>query len=150
MIVQGRYEDKWPGVLPSPFVNAWLSIDDVLPEPQEVDFFIDTGTSSTALNRPDIDRLGINFDAIPGKARPAFGLGEAPCKFADARLWLPVGEPTDERVYLLYDIELALIYGKQLDIPPPSLLGRNILNQCVCTFDAAKGRVTLDHPELGA
>ena len=141
MALNGFYARHNPISPSAPRIRARLHLSQALsgvgPD-VEVVFLIDTGADSTSLLSPDITRLGIDFDAIAAPVEYANGVGgQARSKEVNATVSLSneVGE------FRHFDVQLRLLPDTG---GFPSLLGRDVLNQCRCTFDAVNGDVILE------
>ena len=109
----------------------------------ELDFLVDSGADTTALLPDDMEKLGILYRSIAGKQKTASGIGgAAKCKSLFALLAIDDDAVLGGKRQFEMDIDL---FARRRGLDRlPSLLGRDVLNQFVCTFDAARGRVTLE------
>ncbi len=142
MTISGHYRRDPKRNRPAlPFIKARITATDILPSPVEVSLLIDTGADGTALLWGDVERLGIDFDAINAPIEYGHGAGGATrCKSVEA-----VVELYDDSIgdFRPFKVRLGVLPDKTSDEPLPSLLGRDVLNDCLCTFNAVEGRVTL-------
>ena len=107
-----------------------------------IDLLVDTGASQTALLVNDLYRIGVDINEVPGRLGGTIGMSSrevARRKTVDARLMfvddeVPGGHrEMDTRIDLMPDTRPEM----------PSVLGRDILNQCECVFNSRIRTVNL-------
>lgn len=137
MAIDGYYKDDNP---PAPYVYAEVYLPD-LHLYGDVEFLVDTGADATSLMPDDMAMIRVDISRARGRYHKVDGVGgEAQYKTTKAVLRFQ-----DDDVFghfQEFEIDIHLTEGKagqQL----PSLLGRDILNECECTFDAVRERVVL-------
>lgn len=140
MAIRGRYTQGNP---PAPFVEARVYL---LSQRLafDLDFLIDTGADATMLSPGDVLKFGIDVDALRGQQRSYTGIGGSMQMVEeDARITF-YDEGADE----WQDVFITLLVAAAENAGPltrlPSILGRNILNDYLCTLDARQGSVTLE------
>lgn len=124
----------------SPFVYGRVVLPGVTPA-TEIQFLVDTGSTSTMLLPRDSRRMGINFDDLPGRIQGSVGIGgNAELK----RLPAIVMFRDPELGVYAYEVDLAVArpYPPIRDLP--SLLGRDILNRWDIHYSAPTGTLTFE------
>ncbi len=123
-----------------PFVYGRVMLPDIAPS-TEIQFLVDTGSTSTMLLPRDSMRMGIDFDALPGRIRGSVGIGgNAELKRMPALMLFR--EP--ERGVYVYEIELAVARPHPSIGDLPSLLGRDILNRWDMHYSAPTDSLTFE------
>ena len=131
------------GKPPAPFVGARVYL---LSQRLafDLDFLVDTGADATMLSPGDVLKFGIDVGALRGQERFYTGIGGSMRMVEeDARITFydeGAGEWRDVFTTLL----IAAVENAGTLTRLPSILGRNILNDYLCTLDARQNRVTLD------
>ena len=143
MAIEGYYlDDEDLDTPPAPYIRVQVAI--VIPHraPKDIDFLVDTGADATTLMPDDLSQLGINVDVIAGPMKMADGSGgESGYKEVEAHLRFR----DDLSLTYFQDFETTIhLSANPENHRLPSLLGRDILNRCQCTFDAARGKVVLE------
>ena len=140
MAIRGYWDTDEPS---APYIRSTLYVPG-LRLVAEVDFLVDTGADATSLHPYDVSRTGIDPSTLPGTLRTASGIG-GQMRYIEAGAF----------VYL-YDTEASdwhrfpVLLAVSADAPPdpsnriPSVLGRDVLNDCLCTFDSRRESVTLE------
>ena len=103
---------------------------------------MDTGADCTTLLPSDVGKMGIHMPSVKGRYKTMNGIGgqarykttEAVLRFHDIAILGGFRE---------FEIGIDLTASKT-DEHLPSLLGRDVLNQCRCTFDAVNESVALE------
>ena len=108
----------------------------------QVEFLVDTGADSTSLLPYDVGRMGIDLRAVEGGYRNADGVG-GKTRYKTTKAVLRFQDTAALSGSCEFEIDVDLI-AEEADDQLPSLLGRDILNRCRCTFDAASGSVVLE------
>ena len=134
------------GALVVPTVRAWVAIP-ALGTYGEVLFLADTGATSTILHPIDLSRTntpGPPYANAPVHTSGGVGSSVDYAKVRAHLYFLDTG--ILHRSLREFTIGLSLP-ATQADYkktePLPSLLGRDILDQCRCTFDYKRNRVSL-------
>lgn len=106
-----------------------------------IDLLVDTGSSQTALLASDLLRLGVDVDGVRARWRGTLGMGSgpAPHKTVNARLTFDDDEAPGG--YRAMETHIDLMPHTPISLP--SVLGRDILNQCACVFNHSTGAVEL-------
>lgn len=146
MTIRGYYRRSRDDQPPAPHASAWLAIPS-LEWVGEVEFLLDTGADATTLLPGAIDSLGINTTAVMSPVVRVHGAGGGvSCKSVEAVVSL-----LDAAIggFRGFPVNLVLIEGEPAQADGPheplsAVIGRDILNLCECTFNAATGRVTLE------
>ena len=107
----------------------------------EVEFLVDTGADATSLMPDDMAFMGVDISRVRGRYQRVGRVGgEARYKRTKAVLRLQDHDAFGHFQEFEIDIHLmAGSEGQQL----PSLLGRDILNECECTLDGVRERVAI-------
>ena len=108
----------------------------------EVEFLVDTGADGTSLLPYDLGRVGVDLRAVKGAYRSADGVG-GKVRYKTTKAILRFQDATTLGGFREFEIDLDLI-ADGTDEQLPSLLGRDVLNQCQCRFNAASGSVALE------
>ena len=145
MAIQGYYSaGSYP---PAPYVKAEVLVHETSLPPVQIEFLVDTGADSTTLLPFDWNRMGIpSLDSVVADyRRDATGIGGgARYKTVRATVRLRDEDSTDGvwDTYVYVDLieEIGDVDHDQL----PSLLGRDILNKCLCTFNGVERTVVLE------
>ena len=140
MPITGRYVQGNP---PAPHIGARvyllsqrLSFD--------LDFLLDTGADATMLSPGDVLKFGIDVNVLQGQLRFYTGIGGSMRTVEeDARITF-YDEDTGERRDVFTTLYIAAVENSGPLTRLPSILGRDILNEHLCTLDARAGRVTLE------
>ena len=152
MTIRGYYRrsERFPSPPPAPHINALVYIP-VLERTVAIEFLLDTGADVTSLLPQSVRTLGIALDSVKpleGTPERLEGVGGyASCKVVEAIVNLP--EDAGAAVFTRFRVNLVLIEGEPTQADGPheplsAVIGRDILNQCECTFNAATGHVTLE------
>ena len=110
----------------------------------DVMFLLDTGADHTTLHPYDMARLGIPIPGPSASSTSVGGIGgsvdytplDAALAFRGS--WLPRWYRTEIPVLIPTTLNDVMVTDGL-----PSILGRDILGMCRCTFDLRKGRITL-------
>ena len=128
---------------PAPYVSGSVYLPR-LGVGDRVDFLLDTGADATTLHPRDAGKLGVYAYSLGSASVSARGIGGpvhytseyAIISFYDGAL----GDWRDFRIQVyITSSENEYAVGSL-----PSLLGRDILNRCRCTLDAAENHVALE------
>ena len=152
MTIRGYYRrsERFPSPPPAPHIAALVDIP-ALGRTVAINFLLDTGADVTSLLPQSVRRLGIDLDSVQpleGTPERLEGVGGyASCKVVEAVVNLP--QDADSAVFVRFPVNLVLIEGEPAQASGPheplsAVIGRDILNLCECTFNAATGRVTLE------
>ncbi len=140
MAITGRYTQGNP---PAPHVGARVYL---LSQRLafDLDFLVDTGADATMLSPGDVLKFEIDVDALRGQQRSYTGIGGSMRLVEeDARITF-----YDEGTGQWRDVFTTLLVAAPENPGPlarlPSILGRNILNDYLCTLDPRQGSVTLE------
>ena len=107
----------------------------------DIEFLVDTGADVTSLMPDDMTKMGVDIQRVKGRYQKVDGVGgEAQYKKTRAILRFQDDESLGHFQEFAIDINPTRSKGGQ---QLPSLLGRDILNECLCSFDAVRERVTL-------
>lgn len=140
MAIHGHYDDD--STPPAPYVRA----DVYLPELRisaEIEFLVDTGADSTTLLPHDAGRMGVALQSVRGRYRNDMSGVGGKARYKTTRAHLRFHDTAALGGFRDFEVDIDLITART-DEWLPSLLGRDILNLCECTFNAATGRVTLE------
>ena len=140
MAITGRYIQGNP---PAPFIGARVYL---LSQKLafDLDFLLDTGADATMLSPGDVFKFGVDVGALTGQERFYTGIGGSMRMVQeDARIIF-----YDEDAGEWHGLFTTLLIATPENAGPltrlPSILGRDILNDYLCTLDARQGKVTLD------
>ena len=140
MAIHGHYEDD--STPPAPYVRAEVYLP-ALRLSAEVEFLVDTGADNTALLPYDVGRMGVSARSVRGRSRDDIsGIGGR-ARYKTTKALLRFHDAAVLGGFREFEIDVDLITART-DEQLPSLLGRDILNLCECTFNAVTGRVTLE------
>ncbi len=124
----------------SPFVYGRVALPGVTAV-TEIQFLVDTGSTSTMLLPRDSMRMGIDFDALPGHTQGSVGIG-GNAEFKRLPALILFREP--ELSVYVYEIALAVARPHPSIRDLPSLLGRDILNRWEMRYSAPTGSLTFE------
>lgn len=97
-----------------------------------IDFLIDTGADHTVIHPNDAERLGIDFRKLENEGS-SFGVG------GRAKLFIERAElifrDEDGQTTQSHQLDIAIAEPSEHNNNFPSLLGRDILNQMIMTYD---------------
>ena len=147
MTIRGYYRRNRDDQPPAPHIGAWLAIPS-LGWVGDVEFLLDTGADATTLLPDTSSRLGIDIRSIMSPVVRVHGVGGGvSCKSVEADISFP--DESHSNGHRKFSLQLVLVEGETSGEREgkgltPGLLGRDILNLCECTFNAATGRVTLE------
>ena len=130
---------------PAPHIRAWVEFPS-LESSGEVDFLLDTGSLDAGLRPKDMARLGVSHDLPGGIKVGIVGNALTDGVVRDAHVYL---QDEDPDTWFKFSIQMSMTasqksYEEQVSLPVPSVLGRNLLNQCKFTLDINSGSVTLE------
>ena len=114
----------------------------------DVEFLLDTGADATTLLPDTSNRLGIDVRSVRSPVVHVHGVGGGvSCKSVEADISFP--DESHSSGHREFSFHLVLVEGEMSGADEgkgllPGLLGRDILNLCECTFNAATGRITLE------
>ena len=104
----------------------------------DISFLVDTGADRSLLLPNDGMRIGIDYTKLTGDAE-SIGVGGVCHNFVEPAL-IVFSEP--RRFLYVYSIDLVIAPPAPDIMDPPSLLGRDILNQWRMIYDPTKNRLT--------
>ena len=137
MAIDGYYKDDGP---PAPYVKAQVYLPG-LRAGAEIEFLVDTGADATSLMPDDMALMRVDLRRIRGQSQSVEGVGgEARYKTAKAVLRFQDRDAFGH--FQEFEVDIHLMAGRggqQL----PSLLGRDILNECECTLNGVRESVAL-------
>ena len=139
MAITGYWDTDEPS---APYIRSTLYIPRIRLV-TEVDFLVDTGADATSLHPYDVSRTGIDIGSLPGTLRAASGIGGT-MRYIEADAFVYLYD-TDARDWHRFPVFLAVSAEEQVDPGNriPSVLGRDVLNDCLCTFDPRQETITL-------
>lgn len=137
MAIDGYYKDDDP---PAPYVKAQVYLPG-LRTGAEVEFLLDTGAHATSLMPDDMTMMRVDLRRVRGQPQEVSGVGgQAWYKRAKAVLRFQDHDAFGH--FQEFEIDIHLMAGREGQ-QLPSLLGRDILNECECTLDGVRERVAL-------
>lgn len=137
MAIEGHYQDDNP---PAPYVYGEVYLPD-LHLHTGVAFLVDTGADATALMPDDMALMGVDITRVRGRYQTVGGVG-GQARYKRTRAVLRFQDHDAFGHFQEFESDIHLTRsdaGQQL----PSLLGRDILNECECTLDGVRERVAL-------
>ena len=150
MAVKGYYPTGYH-ILPAPYVQALL----LLPRLQLqllVNFMIDTGADFTTLSLSDVERMNLDYRLLRGSSTASIqGIGGSHFFYQQQALLFLRDEADD-----IYNFQIVVNIprrgtrqqaNEQRQLP--SVLGRDILNQCIFVSNYPGGTVEIT-PPIGA
>ena len=139
MAIEGYYQDDH-GAPVAPYIKVQVAIPD-LHLLGDVEFLVDTGADATTLMPDDLAKLGVDIQAVSGPMKTADGSGGA-SEYKETKAELRFND--DAALGRFQDFGAVIhLSANPENAQLPSLLGRDILNRCQCTFDAAQETATL-------
>ncbi len=144
MAIDGYYKEDNP---PAPYVYGEVYLPD-LHLHGDIEFLVDTGAHATSLMPHDMTAMGIDVRRIPGRYQKVEGVG-GEARYKATRAVLRFQDHDAFGHFQEFEIDVHLTRGdawQQL----PSLLGRDILNECECTVDGVRERVAIKRLTSGA
>ena len=135
--------------LPAPYVQAFLH----LPRGESsglIDFMIDTGADNTTLSLTDVERINLNYRRVRRSSLlPVQGIAGEQLFYSEEAIL--VFRDEDARTYV-FPINIHIPKrGKPSQANQqrrlPSVLGRDVVNQCGVLIDFHEGRVEVTPPE---
>ena len=141
MAIRGYFNPSYQE--PAPYVRASVYLPR-LGVGNRVDFLLDTGADATTLHPRDAGRLGVYAYMLGPTSVSARGIG-GPVQYAPEYAFVSfydsaIGDWRDFRT----QVYIASPDNQDEAGSLPSLLGRDILNRCRYTLDAAENSVTLE------
>ena len=145
MAIVGYYKDDDP---PAPYVYGEVYLPDVRPYGGidaglhgDVEFLVDSGADATSLLPYDMTLIGVDISKVRGRYQKVDGVG-GEARYKTTKAVLRFQDEDAFGHFQEFEIDIHLTRGdagQQL----PSLLGRDILNECECTLDGVRERVAL-------
>ena len=137
MAIDGYYKNDNP---PAPYVYGEVYCPDLRLH-GDIEFLVDTGADATSLMPDDMAFMGVDISRVRGRYQRVDGVGgEARYKTTKAVLRFQDHDAFGH--FQEFEIDIHLMAGREGQ-GLPSLLGRDILNECESTFDAIRERVAL-------
>ncbi|MDE2838368.1 MAG: aspartyl protease family protein [Chloroflexota bacterium] len=137
MAIEGHYRDDNP---PAPYVYGEVYLPD-LHLHTGVAFLVDTGAHATSLMPDDAAEMGLDIRNLGGRYQRVEGVG-GEARYKTTRAVLRFQDHDAFGHFQEFEIDIHLTRGhawQQL----PSLLGRDILNECECILDGVRERVAI-------
>ena len=140
MAIRGYWDTDEPS---APYIRSTLYIPRIRLV-TEVDFLIDTGADATSLHPYDVSRAGIDVGTLPGTLRAASGIGGT-MRYIETDAFVYLYD-LDARNWHRFPVLLAVSADDRAEPGNriPSVLGRDVLNDCLCTFDSRQESVILE------
>ena len=137
MAIVGYYKDDAP---PAPYVYGEVYLPDLRLH-GDIEFLVDTGADATSLMPDDMALIGVDISRIGRRYQKVDGVGgEARYKRTKAVLRFQDHDAFGH--FQEFEIDIHLMAGREAQ-QLPSLLGRDILNECECTLDGVREGVAL-------
>lgn len=140
MAIRGYYQDD--DTPPAPYVQAEIHLPAIRIS-GDIEFLVDTGADGTSLLPYDMARMGGSIQKIPGRYKEMDGIGGG-AKAKTTMAMLRFRDVDALGGFREFRIDVDVIAPGKINERLPSLLGRDILNQCECTFNASSGNITLE------
>ena len=137
MAIEGYYKDDDP---PAPYVYGEIYLPD-LHLRGDIEFLVDSGADATSLMPPDLDQIGVDLARVRGTYRTVGGVG-GDARYKRTRAVLRFRDHDAFGHFQEFEIDIHLMAGSEGQ-QLPSLLGRDILNECECTLDGVRERVAI-------
>ena len=128
---------------PAPYVSGSVYLPR-LGVGDQVDFLLDTGADATTLHPRDAGKLGVYAHSLGSASVSAKGIG-GPMQYTPEYTLVSFfdRDAGDWRNFRM-QVYIASPENEYEAGGLPSLLGRDVLNRCRCTLDAAENSVTLE------
>lgn len=140
MAIAGYFDS---GNEPAPFVEARVH----LPRPgltSTVDFLLDTGADATTLHPGDTGKMPIDLSTLSTESISVRGIGgEMRYVQEEALVYIEDGDTGGWHRFSIH-VHIAPLGEHDTLRGLPSVLGRDILNDCRCIFDAGQSLVSLE------
>lgn len=144
MAIEGYYKDDAP---PAPYLKAQVYLSD-LRAGAEVEFLVDTGAHATSLMSDDMALMRVDLRRVRGLFQEVEGVG-GQARYKTAKAVLRFQDHDAFGHFQEFEIDVHLMAGREGQ-QLPSLLGRDILNECESTLDGVRERVALRRVTSGA
>jgi len=135
--IEGYYKSDDP---PAPYVYGEIYLPD-LHLRGDIEFLVDSGADATSLMPPDLDQIGVDLMRVRGTHRRVGGVG-GEARYKRTRAVLRFRDHDAFGHFQEFEIDIHLMAGSEGQ-QLPSLLGRDILNECECTLDGVRERVAI-------
>ena len=135
--IEGYYQNDDP---PAPYVQGQIYLPE-LDLHGEVHFLVDTGADVTSLMPGDMDAIGLDFSKARVRHQEMDGVG-GQARYKRTKAVLRFEDHDAFGHFQDFEIDIHLMAGKEGQVLP-SLLGRDILNECESVFNAVTERVAL-------
>ncbi len=137
MTIDGYYKDDDP---PAPYVYGEVYLPDLRLH-GDIEFLVDSGADATSLMPGDLEQIGVDLTRVRGTYRRVGGVG-GEARYKTTRAVLRFQDHEAFGHFQEFEIDIHLMAGREGQ-QLPSLLGRDILNECECTLDGVRERVAL-------
>lgn len=138
MAIEGYYrDDDHPS---APYVKAQVYLPN-LRTGAEVEFLVDTGADATSLMPGNLGVMRVDLTRVHATYRRVGGVG-GEARYKTTRAVLRFRDHDAFGHFQEFEIDIHLMAGREGQ-QLPSLLGRDILNECECILDGVRERVAL-------
>lgn len=137
MAIDGYYKNDSP---PAPYVYGEI----YLPQLRlrgDIEFLLDTGADATSLMPNDMALMGVDISRIRERYQSVRGVG-GQARYKTTKAVLRFQDHDAFGHFQEFEIDIHLMAGREGQ-QLPSLLGRDVLNECECTLDGVRERVAI-------